>query len=97
MYVNDTASVFAFTGFDMYAWLLSFACVALTCSDPDCGSSVRIECIIEGTTSPGRTEAVMESVNEIVTKTEFYIPGTNTLSGKYTGKDRSRDFLFLLL
>ena len=51
-------------------------------SDSDSGSSVRIECQIEGSTSSGNTEAVMASINEIVTKNTFYISGTNVSSGK---------------
>ena len=61
---------------------LRFA-VACFHSDSGSGSSVRIECQIEGSTSPGNIQNVMERVNEIVTKKDFYIPGTNVSSGKY--------------
>ena len=43
---------------------------------------MRIECQTEGRTSPGNTEAVIDSVNEIVMKSTFYIPGTSASSGK---------------
>ena len=58
-------------------------CYAVACfhSDSVSGSSVRIECHIEGTTSPGNTENVMERINEIVTGKDFYIPGTIVSSG----------------
>ena len=59
-------------------------CCAVACfhSDSGNGSSVRIECQIEGSTSPGNSKNVMESINEIVTKKYFYIPGTNVSSGR---------------
>ena len=59
-------------------------CCAVACfpSESVSGSSVRIECHIEGSTSPGNTKTVMESINEIVTNEDFYIPGTIVSSGK---------------
>ena len=43
---------------------------------------MRIECLIEGSTSPGNVQAVIDNVNAIVNETTFYIPGTNASSGK---------------
>ena len=58
-------------------------CCAVACfhSDSGSGSSVRIECQIEGNISPGNTKNVTEGINEIVTRKDFYIPGTNASSG----------------
>ena len=43
---------------------------------------MRIECLIEGSTSTGNTKTVIDNVNEIVTEEKFYVPGTSTSSGK---------------
>ena len=51
-------------------------------SSPEYGSSVRMECLIEGSTFPGNTKTVINNVNEIVTDKTFYVPGTNASSGK---------------
>ena len=67
----------AFTSSSHKTWLL---CCSHSNSESD--SSVRIECLIEGSTSPGNTETVIDNVNEIVTENTFYIPGTNASSGK---------------
>ena len=72
-------AIFAFT----VAMTKVGLCCALACfhSDSVSSSSLRIECHIEGSTTPGNTEIVIESINEIVTKKDFYIPGTNVSSG----------------
>ena len=45
-------------------------------------SSVRMECLIEGNTSPGTIKTVIDNVNEVVPENTFYIPDTNASSGK---------------
>ena len=67
----------AFSSSSHEAWFL-----CCSHSNPESDSSVRIECLVEGSTSTGNTTAVIDSVNEIVTENTFYIPGTNASSGK---------------
>ena len=58
------------------------ACIYYFHSNVDDGSSVRVECQIEGSTTVGTLESVEQQIINIVLGNTFYIGGTNVLSGK---------------
>ena len=72
--------------FDWFPAFCNIVCAAYIYyyfhSNLDDGSSVRVECQIEGSTTMGTSELIEQQIIDIVLGNTFYIRGTDVLSGK---------------